>query len=118
MNCDEEVEFTNTSATNTNKKLKKVLFGVKVTVGRNAATVLAIVLEGLHFDVLLGVTWLKEAKAKILVREGVIKVNGELNVYSCGPILHLLLQKMVSGYTVINLPSLLLGKFWAYQSAI
>ena len=33
MNCDEEVEFTITSATDTNKKLRKVLFGVKVTRG-------------------------------------------------------------------------------------
>ena len=56
MNCDEEVEFTITSATDTNKKLRKVLFGVEVTVGRNTVTVPAIVLEGLHFDVLLGVS--------------------------------------------------------------
>ena len=77
MNCDEEVEFTITSATDTNKKLRKVLFGVEVTVGRNTVTVPAIVLEGLHFDVLLGVSWLKEAKAKILVSEGVIEVNGK-----------------------------------------
>ena len=38
-------------------------------------------LEGLHFDVFLGVSWLKEAKAKILVGEGVIKVNWERIVY-------------------------------------
>ena len=77
MNCDEEVEFTITSATDTNKKLRKVLFGVKITVWRNTVTVLAIVLEGLLFDVLLGVSWLKEAKAKFLLEEGVIEVNGE-----------------------------------------
>ena len=45
MNCDEEVEFTVTSATDTNKKLRKVLFGVEVTVGRNTVTVPAIVLR-------------------------------------------------------------------------
>lgn len=76
MNCDEEVEFTITSATDTNKKLRKVFFGIEVTVGRNTVMVPAIVLEGLHFDLLLGVSWLKEAKAKILVGEGVIEVNG------------------------------------------
>ena len=45
MNCDEEVEFTITSATNTNKNLRKVLFGGEVTVGRNIVTVTAIVLK-------------------------------------------------------------------------
>ena len=63
-NCDEEIEFTITSATDTNKKLRKVLFGVEVTVGRNTVTVPSIVLEGLHFDVLLGVSWLKGQKPK------------------------------------------------------
>ena len=65
MNCDEEVEFTITSATDTNKKLRKVLFSVEVTVGSHTVTVPAIVLEGLHFSMLLGVSWLKEAKARI-----------------------------------------------------
>ena len=69
MNCDMEVEFTITSSTDTNKKMRKVLFGVKVTARRNMVTVPAIVLEGLRFDVLLGVSCLKEAKAKILVGE-------------------------------------------------
>ena len=85
MNCDEEVEFTVTSATDTNKKLRKVLFGVEVTVGKNTVTVPAIVLEGLHFDVLLVVSWLKEAKAKILLEEGVIEVNGEHIIYKSWP---------------------------------
>ena len=82
---DDEVEFTITLATDTNKKLRKVLFGVEVTVGKNTVTVLAIVLEGLHFDVLLGVSWLKEAKAKILLEEGVIEVNGEHIIYKSCP---------------------------------
>lgn len=73
MNCDEEVKFTITSATNTNKKLRKVLFGVEVTVGKNTVMVSAIVLEGLHFNVFLGVSWLKEEKAIIFVGEEVIE---------------------------------------------
>ena len=36
-----------------------------------------IVLKRLHFDMLLGVIWLKEAKAKIQVVDGVIEVIGE-----------------------------------------
>ena len=63
----------------------------------------AIVLEGLHFDVLLGVSWLKEAKAKILLEEGVIKVNGERIVYKLWLEPAAFMQKTVSVYTVINL---------------
>ena len=55
---DEEVEYTITLATNTNKKVRTVLFGVEVMVGEKTVKVLAIVLEGLHFGVLLGVNWM------------------------------------------------------------
>ena len=37
----------------------------------------AIVLEGLHFDVLLGMSWLKAAKAIIDVVNGIIRIQGE-----------------------------------------
>ena len=52
MNCVEEVEFAITTSTNKNKKLRKVLFSVEVTVGKNTVMVPAILLEGLHFDML------------------------------------------------------------------
>ena len=32
---DDEIEYTITSATSTNKKLRKVLFGVEIAVGKN-----------------------------------------------------------------------------------
>ena len=64
---DNEVEFTITSATNTNKKVRKVMFGVEVTVGDKTVRVPAILLEGLHFDVLPKVSWLHKAKASIQV---------------------------------------------------
>ena len=72
---DNEVEFTITLATDTNKKVRKVMFGVKVTVGEKTVCVLAIVLEGLHSDVLLGVSWLHKAKASIQVSEGSLVVD-------------------------------------------
>ena len=53
---DNEVELIITSATDTNKKVRKVMFGVEVTVGENTVCVPAIVLEVLHFNVLLGVS--------------------------------------------------------------
>ena len=53
---DDEVEYTITLATGTNKKLRKVMFGVEIAVGKNRKCIPAIVLEGLHFDVLLGMS--------------------------------------------------------------
>ena len=72
---DNEVEFTITLATDTNKKVRKVMFGVEVTVGDKTVRVPAIVLEGLHFDVLLRVSWLHEAKASIQVSQGSLVVD-------------------------------------------
>ena len=60
-----EVEFTITLATDTNKKVRKAMFGVKIAVIEKTVYVPAIVLEGLHFDVLLGFSWLHKAKASI-----------------------------------------------------
>ena len=82
---DEEVEFTITLATNTNKKVRTVLFGEDITVREKTAKVLAIVLEGLHFDVLLGVSWRQEAKASVLVTVGVLDVDGKRLLYKSWP---------------------------------
>ena len=51
------------------------MFGVKVTIGEKTVCVPAIVLEGLHFDALLGVSWLHKAKASIQVSEGSLVVD-------------------------------------------
>ena len=63
---DEEVEFIIALATNTVKKVRTVLFGVDVNVGEKTVKDPNIVLEGLQFDVLLGVSWMQEAKASVL----------------------------------------------------
>ena len=64
-------------ATETNKKVRTVLFGVDIAVGEKTVKVPAIVLECLHFDVLLGVSWMQEAKASVLITEGVLEVDGK-----------------------------------------
>ena len=51
---DGEFEFTITSATDTNRKHRKVIKEIEIEIGKSKATVPAIILEGLHFDVLLG----------------------------------------------------------------
>ena len=45
----------------------------------------AIVLEGLHFDVLLGVSWLHKAKASIQVSEGSLVVDTNKIPYKLWP---------------------------------
>ena len=44
------------------------MFNVKVTAGKKALCVPAIVLEGLHFDILLGVSYTKQKQASKLKR--------------------------------------------------
>ena len=46
-------------------------------VGNSKVIVPAIVLEGLHFDVLLRMSWLKAAEAIIDVVNGNIRIQGE-----------------------------------------
>ena len=75
--CDNEVEFIITSSTDTVKKVRKVLFGVEVSIGKSMVKILAIVLQGLHFDMLLGVSWFREEIDKFLEGDGAIKVNSE-----------------------------------------
>ena len=82
---DDEVEYTLTSATGTNKKLRKVLFGVKIAVGKNRKCIPVIVLEGLHFDVLLGMSWIKETNALVKATEGVVSMDGEVIKYKPYP---------------------------------
>ena len=60
---DNEVKCTITSATETNKKLKKVLFGIKMALGKFKVKLQALALEGLHLCLLLKMSWLKKANA-------------------------------------------------------
>ena len=74
---DGEIMFTITSATNTNWKTRKILKKLEVQVRNSKVMVPAIVLEGLHFDVLPGISWLKETGAIIDVVNGSIRIQGE-----------------------------------------
>lgn len=53
LSQDCKVEFIIKSDTETSKRTKKVLKDIKIRVGESNVVVLIIVLEGLHFDVLL-----------------------------------------------------------------
>ena len=69
LDSDNKLEFNITIAKYKNKKVRKVMFSVEVTVEEKKARVPAIVLKGLHFDILLEVSWLHEAKASIKISE-------------------------------------------------
>ena len=79
------MKFTITLATDTNKKVRTVLFGVNITMREKTVKVLAIVLEGLHFDLLLGVSWMQEAKALVLITEGILDKDGKQLPYKSWP---------------------------------
>ena len=74
---NDEAEYTITSATDTNKKLRNVLFGVEIAVEKSKRCIPAIVLEGLHFDVLLEMSWVKETNPIFKATEGGVSVNGK-----------------------------------------
>ena len=73
---DEEEEDIISSAMDTNKKLRRVLIGVKLIVEKKV-NIPALVLEGLDFDVLLGMSWIKNTNAVVHAAEGVVSLNGE-----------------------------------------
>ena len=58
---------------------------LEVKVGNSKVVVPAIKLEGLHFDVLLGMSWLKAAEAIIDVVNGSIRIQGEQIPYKAWP---------------------------------
>ena len=58
---------------------------LEVKVGNSKVVVPAIVLEGLRFDVLLGMSWLKAAEAIIDVVNGSIRVQGDQLPYKAWP---------------------------------
>ena len=45
------------------KTSEKVLFEVKIEKIKSKKNILALMLEGLHFNVLLGISWIKKANA-------------------------------------------------------
>ena len=58
---------------------------LEVKVGNSKVVVPAIVSEGLHFDVILGMSWLKAAEAFIDVVNGSIRIQGEQIPYKAWP---------------------------------
>ena len=58
---------------------------LEVKVGNSKVVVPAIVLEGLHFDVLLRMSWLKAAEAIIDVVNKNIRIQGEQIPYKAWP---------------------------------
>ena len=58
---------------------------MEIAVEKTKRCIPAIVLEGLHFDVLLGMSWIKEANAIVKATEGVVSVDGETIKYKPYP---------------------------------
>lgn len=72
---------------------------LEVEVKYSNVLVPSIVLEGLHFNVLLGMSWLKAAKAIIDVVNGNIRIQGDQSPYKSWPELaSFLLEDIVKLY--------------------
>ena len=62
---DKEVKFAILLATQNSKKKRKLIFNLKVELGKTNVLISALVLEGLNFDVLLGMSWINKVGASI-----------------------------------------------------
>ena len=115
---DDEVEYTITLALGTNKKLREVLFGVEIAVEKNKKCIPAKVLEGLHFNVLLGMSWIKETNAMVKATEGVRSMDNKVIKYKPYPKPSLFIVE--EGIRVYSRELMVLppGKTCAYRSAI
>ena len=74
---DGVIDFLLTSATGKFKKPRKYFKGMAITVGKSVVSLPVIVLEGLHYDMLLGVNWIAQINSKIDVIKQTIDVQGE-----------------------------------------
>ena len=58
---------------------------MEIAVGENRKRIPAIVLEGLHFNVLFGMSWIKETQRNMEATEGVVSMDGEVIKYKPYP---------------------------------
>ena len=58
---------------------------MEIVFGKNKRCIPAIVLEGLHFDVLLGMSWIKETNTMVKATEGLVSIDGEVIKYKPYP---------------------------------
>ena len=82
---DKEVEFTILLATQTAKKKKKLIMKLPVKIGEFLVKVPALVLEGLHFNVLLGMSWINAVQAVVNSQKKCIEIRGKEFKYSGWP---------------------------------
>ena len=100
------------------KKLIKILFRIKIVVGNNIVRIPAKVLEGLHFDVLLGVSQIKEASAVVNATEGVMNVDGKKIKLKPYPEKALFVAEEGGRVYRLELNMLHTGKVWVCRSSI
>ena len=81
LNLDDKVDFCVTSTTNVSKKAQKLFHKLYVVVGDFETNLSAIILEGLHFDVLLEVNWIKSLKVIINVEKNILTIGKKTITY-------------------------------------
>ena len=72
-----EINFVLTSAVDTLSKMWKVFEKVIMCIRKSKVKIPAIILEGLHFDALLDVSWLTTVDVEVNIKYFKIKVSKE-----------------------------------------
>ena len=61
----------------TSSQERKIFEGIKIDVGKSSVVLSALVLDGLHYNILLGACWLVYTKADLDLKTMTLKTEGE-----------------------------------------
>ena len=77
LKVNDEIKFHINKASSSTKK-KPVIFALCIEVGSSSVVLPALVMDGLHFDLLLGMNWLAVVIADIRPAKEKIRIRGQL----------------------------------------
>ena len=72
-----EIDFTLNNADKTAEKQRLIFEKMNIGVGRSMVALLVIVVDRSHFDLLLGVNWIKEVEAEFNFEKNQLIIEGE-----------------------------------------
>ena len=94
----------------TSSQERKIFEGIKIDVGKSLVVFPVLVLDGLHYNILLGVNWLVYTKADLDLKTMTLKTEGEDIKISAHP-------NPMAGFTAGKLKVYALKFYWLKPGA-
>ena len=107
---DGRIAYTLTMPNDTSSQERKIFEGIKIDVGKSSVVLPALVLDGLHYNVLLGVNWLVYTKADLDLKTMTLKTEDEDIKISAYP-------NPMAGFTAGKLKVYALKFYWLEPGA-